>query len=225
MTLEDLKLVKVETGITFGQECYLDSSRAQEFLDKVNEISPNFFTRPDFQQLPVGFALGNSNNTKLCIVQPNHFNYFVHRSVEPSIFLSEVEKVFGCFRNVFAVDDVRRIGKIYDFESPVSLTKDSLSGILRIEEPVQVNNVQLLFREERKNINIHLKSVEKGSIVIAGRKIDSRSGVIVRCDINNIDMRSPLDIPKTLTEIFEFTDQYVQTGLVNFLNKYFGEIS
>jgi hypothetical protein len=221
--LEDLKLVKVETGITFGQECYLDSSRAQEFLDKVNEISPNFFTRSDFQQLPTGFALGNANGTKLCIVQPNRFNYFVHRSVKPNIFLSEVETVLGCFRNVFAVDDVRRIGKIYDFQSPVSLTKDSLNGILRIEEPVQINNVQLLFREKRKNINIHFIPVEKGFIEIAGRKIDLE--VVVRCDINNIDMSSPLNISETLTEIFEFTDQYVQTGLVNFLNKYFGETS
>ncbi len=49
MKLKDLELVQVATGIAFGQECYLDRSRAQKFLDEVNEISPNFLTRP---QLP-----------------------------------------------------------------------------------------------------------------------------------------------------------------------------
>ena len=225
MKLKDLKkLVQVETGIAFGQECYLDQSRAQKFLDEVNEISPNILTRPSFQQLPKGFALTNSNGTRRCVIRPNHFSYLVPGpSTEPNIFLSEVEKVFGCFRNVFALNDVRRIGKIYDFQSPVSLTKDSLSGILSIEEPVQVNNMQLLFQEEDKNINIHFLPVEKNSIEIEGKKFNLEPGVIVRCDINNINTRSPLNIPETLTEIFEFTDQYVQTGLVNFLNKYFGD--
>ena len=226
MTLEDLKLVQVETGITFGQECYLDRSRAQEFLDKVNEISPNILTRPSFQQLPKGFALTNSNGTRRCVIRPNHFRYLVPGpSIKSNIFLSEVENVFGCFRDVFALDDVRRIGKIYDFQSPVSLTKDSLSGILSIEESVQVNNLQLLFQKENKNINIHFLPVEKGSVEIEGKKVDLDPGVIVRCDINNINTRSRLNIPATLKEIFEFTDRYVQIELVNFLNKYFGRKS
>ena len=57
MPLSDLKLARVETGITFAHECYLDPSRSQEFHDKVNSIFPNFFTRNNFQRLPERFVL------------------------------------------------------------------------------------------------------------------------------------------------------------------------
>ena len=223
MTLMDLKPLRVETGITFGQECYLDPSRAQEFLAKVNEMSPNFFTRPNFRPLPNRFILENSNNTRQCVVQLNSFNYSVTEPIEPTTFLNEVEKIFDCFRYLFALNDVRRIGKIYDLQPPTSLTKNSLSNILKIEESVQINNVQLLFRRERKNINIHLSPVEKRIIEVASRTIDLTPGVIVRCDINNVHIGSPLNIPEDLKEIFEFADRYVQVDLVDFLNKYFGD--
>ena len=222
MALIDLKPVQVETGIIFGQECYLDPARAREFLTKVNEIFPNFFTRYDFKPIPNRFILENSNRTRRCVVRLNRFNYSVADPIKPTVFLNEVEKIFDCFRYLFALNDVRRIGKIYDLQFPASLPKDSLSNILSIEEPVQVNNVQLLFREERKNINIHLSPVEEGIIELATRTIDLTSGVMVRCDINNINTSSRLKIPQDLKEIFGFADQYVQTNLIDFLNKYLG---
>ena len=219
----DLKLVQVDTGITFGQECYLDPARAQEFLTQVNQKFPNFFTRYDFKPLPNRFVLENSNGTRRCVVRLNRFNYSVTGSIEPTAFLNEVEKIFDRFRYLFALSDVRRIGKIYDLQFPASFQKKSLSNILKIEEPVQVNNMQLLFREEGKNINIHLRPVEEGIIELGSRTIDLTSGVIVRCDINNMRMGTPLNIPETLKEIFEFADRYVQVDLVNFLDKYFGD--
>ena len=94
---------------------------------------------------------------------------------------------------------------------------------MKIEETVQVNNMQLLFREEKKNINIYFQLLDRGIIEIEGRKIDVEPGVIVRCDINNIYMDLPLDISETFREIFEFADFYVQNTLVDFLNKYFGD--
>ena len=223
MALTDLKPVRVETGITFGQECYLDPARVREFLAEVNAIFPNFFTRYDYQQLPSRFVLEDSNGTRRCVVQLNRFNYSVTGPIEPTAFLNEVEKIFERFKNLFALKDVRRIGKIYDLQSPASFQKQSLSNILKIEEPVQINNMQLLFREEGKNINIHFKPIGKGVIEFAGKKVDLEPGIIVRCDINNVNMNVPLNIPETFKEIFEFADQYVQMDLVNFLNKYFGD--
>ena len=222
MSLWNLKPLQVETGIIFGQECYLDPSRAREFHTKVNEIFPNFLTRYNFQQLPDRFILENSNGTTRCVAQLNRFNYSVHVPIEPSDFLQQVEKIFDCFKNLFAIDDVRRIGKIYDFQSPASLTKESLVDILKIQESVQVNNLQLLFQDDGKNINVHFQSVDKGVIKFADSKIGLEPGVMIRCDINNIDMGSQLDIPDTLKKVFEFTDGYVRNNLVTFLEKYFG---
>jgi hypothetical protein len=223
VALIDLRPVQVETGIIFGQECYLDPARAREFLTKVNEIFPNFFTRYDFQPLPNRFVLENSNGTRRCIVELNKFIYSVQGSAEPSNFLHEIEKIFDCFRYLFALEDVRRIGKIHDLQFPANFQKKSLSNILKIEEPVQVNNMQLLFLEEGRNINIHFKPLDKGVIEFEGRRIDLEPGIIVRCDINNINMSLPLNIPRTIKEIFEFADQYVQTNLVKFLEKHFGD--
>ena len=93
MALIDLRPVQVETGIIFGQECYLDPARAREFLTKVNKIFPNFFTRYDFQPLPNRFVLENSNGTRRCIVELNKFIYSVQGSAEPSNFLHEIEKI------------------------------------------------------------------------------------------------------------------------------------
>ena len=222
MVLTDLKPVQVETGIIFGQECYLDPARAREFLAKVNEIFPNFLTRYNFQPLPNRFVLENSNGTRRCVVELNKFIYSVQGFAEPDNFLHEVEKIFDCFRYLFALKDVRRIGKIYDLQFPANLPKNSLSNILRVEESVQVNNLQLLFTSEQKNINIHFLPVGKGVIEIGNSQINLESGVIVRCDINNINVNSPLSIPETFKEIFEFADQYVQSDFVDFLNKYLG---
>ena len=228
----NLELLQIETGMTFGQECYLDPSRAREFLTKVNEMFPNFFTRNDgFRNLPEQFVLANPNSARQCIVRPNSFNYSARHSIvspismEPPIFLNEVEKIFDCFKNLFALKDVRRIGKIYDWRFPINFEKDLLSNILKIDELAEVNNLQLLFREEGKNINIHFQYADKGFIEFAGRRTELEPGVIIRCDINNIEMRSPLNIAETLREIFEFADRYVQIDLINFLNKYFGDIS
>lgn len=222
MVLTDLKPVQVETGIIFGQECYLDPARAREFLAQVNAIFPNFLTRYDYQQLPNRFVLENSNGTRRCIVELNRFVYSVQGSAEPNNFLHEVENIFDHFRYLFALEDVRRIGKIYHLQFPDRLSKKSLSNILRIEEPVQVDGMQLLFREEEKNINIHLGSVETGIIELASRTVDLTSEVMIRCDINNINTSLGLKIPGDLKEIFKFADRYVQTDLVNFLSKYFG---
>ena len=223
MALIDLKPVQVETGIIFGQECYLDPARAREFLAQVNKIFPNFFTRHDFKSLPNRFVLENANGTRRCIVRLNRFNYSVTGSIETNDFLDQVGKIFERFRCLFVLDDVRRIGKIYDLQLPASFQKKSLSNILKIEEPVQVNNMQLLFLEEGRNINIHFKPLDKGVIEFEGRRIDLEPGIIVRCDINNINMSLPLNIPRTIKEIFEFADQYVQTNLVKFLEKHFGD--
>ena len=222
MALIDLRPVQVETGIIFGQECYLDPARAREFLTKVNEIFPNFFTRYDFQPLPNRFVLENSNGTRRCIVELNKFIYSVQGSAEPSNFLHEIEKIFDCFRYLFALEDVRRIGKIHDLQFPANFQKKSLSNILKIEEPVEVHNLQLLFTSEEKNINIHFLPVGKGVIEIGNSRINLESGVILRCDINNINVNSSLSIPETFKEIFEFADRYVQIELVDFLNKYLG---
>ena len=224
MALTDLKTLQVETNIIFGQECYLDPARAREFLTKVNEIFPNFFTRPYYQQLPNGFVLENSNGTRRCIIELNRFIYSVFESDEPNSFLPEVEKIFDCFRHLFALKDVRRIGKIYDLHLPANFEKNLLlSNILRIDEPAEVNNLQLLFREEGKNINIHFHPIDKRVIEFAGNETDLEPGVIIRCDINNIDTTLQLKILDDLKEIFGFADRYFQTDLVKFLNKYFGD--
>jgi hypothetical protein len=225
----ELKPVKVETGITFGQECYLDPSRSHEFHSKVNSIFPNFFTRNNFQRLPEQFVLENPNRASQCIVKRMSFNYSVDQSLESNTsiespkFLNEVEEIFNCFKDLFAVNDVRRVGIILDFQSPASFTKASLSNILRIDESVEVNNLHLLSREEGKNINIHFRPFDRGIIELEGRKIDIEPGVIIRCDINNIEMSHPLDVSESFKEVFGFANRYVQTDLVNFLNKYFGD--
>ena len=140
MAVMDLELLQIETGITFGQECYLDPSRAREFLAKANEIFPNFFTRNDgFQRVPEQFVLANPNSARQCIVRPNSFNYSTRHSIEspisiePPIFLNEVEKIFDCFKNLFALKDVRRIGKIYDLQFPANFEKDLLIGLTQNE--------------------------------------------------------------------------------------------
>ena len=216
-------------GITFGHECYLDPSRSQEFLAKVNSIYPNFFTRNNIQSLPERFVLENPISTSQCIVKRTSFNYSIGQSVESTIpiespiFITQVENIFESFKNLFAVNDVRRIGMILDFQSPASLTKASLSNILSIDESVEVNNLHLLFRKKGKNINIHFRPFDRGIIEFEGRKIDIEPDLIIRCDINNIEMRYPLDVSETIKEVFGYADRYVKTDLVNFLYKYFGD--
>ena len=225
MPVEKLQTIRVETGISFGQECYLNPSRAQEFLSRVNESSPNFFTRSNFQRLPKGFTLENFDDTKQCAVRPNSFNYTVYGSVEHKEFQKDVGELFTCFRELFVVNDVRRIGKIFDFQFPKSLTTDSLRGVLKITEEVQVSNLHLLLRRDGKNVNLHFLPIEQGVIKIAGRRVNLDSEPIVRCDINNIDMNLPLSIPETLDSVFEFADCYVRDDLPMFLDKYFGVTS
>lgn len=222
MSIEQLESIRVETGFTFGQECYLDPSRAQEFLSQVNASSPNFFTRSNFQHLPKRFTLENFDGSKQCIVRPNSFNFTVHGAVENEQFRKDVGDLFACFSALFALRDVRRIGKIYDLGLPTKLTKVSLSSILTIQEPVEVSNLHLLFRKGDKNINILFLPVAQGLVEITGGRINLKPEPIVRCDINNIDMNSSLNIPATLKAVFEFADSYVRTDLVEFLNKYFG---
>ncbi|MCZ6676607.1 MAG: hypothetical protein O7E52_05085 [Candidatus Poribacteria bacterium] len=225
MTFEDLKPLRVETGISFGQECYLNPSRAEAFRDKINEIFPNFFTRHNFQQLPQRFILENPLKAKGCVVALNRLNYIVFGAVNPDTFLDEVEKIFDCFSSLFALDDVRRIGKIFDFRLPQEAPKDFLTRLLVIEEAVQINNLQLLFRRDGRNINIHFIPIPERSLVIevGEGEIELEPGVKVRCDINNINMDSPLEIPETFKEIFGFADQYIQTDLIDLLNKYLGD--
>lgn len=223
--VEQLQTIRVETGIIFGQECYLDPSRAQDFLSRVNESSPNFFTRSNFQRLPKGFTLDNFDGTKQCTVLPNSFNLTVYGSVEDKQFRKDVGELFTCFRDLFVVNDVRRIGKIFDFQFPKSLTNDSLRGVLKITEEVQVSNLHLLFRRDGKNINLHFLPIEQGVIQIDGRPVNLEPAPIVRCDINNIDMDLPLSIPETLESVFGFADCYVRDDLPMFLDKYFGVTS
>ena len=130
-----------------------------------------------------------------------------------------------CFRELFVVNDVRRIGKIFDFQFPKFLTTDSLRGVLKFTEEVQVSNLHLLFRRDGKNINLHFLPIEQGVIQIAGKRVNLDSEPIVRCDINNIDMNLPLSIPETLDSVFEFADCYVRDDLPMFLDKYFGVTS
>ena len=225
MGVEELQSIRVETGINFGQECYLDPSRAQEYLARINAKTPNFFTRSNFQRLPKVFSLENFDGAKQCTVRPNAFNYTVIGSVDHKEFQNDVWALFSCFSELFVVNDVRRIGKIFDFQFPKSLTNDSLRGVLKITEEVQVSNLHLLFRRDGKNINLHFLPIEQGVIQIAGRRVNLDSEPIVRCDINNIDMNLPLSIPETLDSVFEFADCYVRDDLPSFLEKYFGVIS
>ena len=225
MGVKKLQSIRVETGINFGQECYLDPSRAQEYLARINAKAPNFFTRSNFQGLPKVFILENFDGTKQCTVRPNAFNYTVIGSVDHKEFQNDVWALFSCFSELFVVNDVRRIGKIYDFQFPKSVTTDSLRGILKIAEEVQVSNLHLLFRKDGKNINLHFLPIEKGMIQIAGRRVNLEPEPIVRCDINNIDMNLPLSIPETLDSVFEFADCYVRDDLPMFLDKYFGVTS
>lgn len=222
MKIEKLETNRVETGITFGKECYLDPSRAQEFLSQVNASMPNFFTRSNFQHLPKRFNLENFDGTKQCTVTPNRFNYTAHGHVDNEQFQRDVGELFACFTQLFALSDVRRIGKIYDFPLPNILTNDSLSNILKIEEHVEVNILQIVFRKEGKHINLHFLPRTQGIVKIAGGRINLEPEAMVRCDINNIDMDSPLNIQNTLEEVFEFADFYVQNDLVKFIDKYFG---
>ena len=222
MGVEKLQSIRVETGINFGQECYLDPSRAQEYLARINAKAPNFFTRSNFQGLPKVFILENFDGTKQCTVRPNAFNYTVIGSVDHKEFQNDVWALFSCFSELFVVNDVRRIGKIYDFQFPDSLTTDSLSEVLKIKEDVQVSNLHLLFRKDGKNINLHFLPINQGVIQIAGKQVNLDPDPIVRCDINNIDMSQSLSIPETLESVFEFADSYVRDDLPKILEKYFG---
>lgn len=222
MSIEQLEPIRVETGFVFGQECYLDPSRAQEFLSQVNASLPNFFTRSNFQHLPQQFNLENFDGSKQCTVRPNTFNYIVHGAAENEQFQKDVGDLFTCFSQLFALSDIRRIGKIYDFQFPKALTSNSLSNILTIEEPVEVSNLHLLFRKDGKNINIHFLPTVQGFVEITEGRMNLKPEPIVRCDINNIDMNSPLNISETLKSVFEFADCYVRTNFVDFLGTYFG---
>lgn len=222
MRLDQLETIRVETGFTFGQECYLDPARAEEFLSQVNSNSPNRFTRRDFQHLPKQFTLESSKGTHLCAVRPNSFNYTVLGAVDDDQFKEVSAELFRAFSNLFAVSDVRRIGKIFDFPFPKSLSNDSLIGILTIEEPVQVSNLHLVFREQGKNINIHFLPEGKRVVEITNRGIKLEPEPIIRCDINNIDVNSRLDVNRTLSEVYGFADSYVQGKFVRFLKRYFG---
>lgn len=225
MSLQELKSIRVETGMSFGQECYLDPSRAQEFLKKINTIRPNFFTRSNFQHLPQRFSLENFDGHKICTVRLNSFNYTVHGPVENNDFQNDAAEFFNCFCDLFHVRDVRRIGKICDLPFPKSLKRGSLNELVKIQEPVKVNGLNLLFRKEGKNINLHflpLLPLKQRITPDDWRSVEAESETIVRCDINNIDMSSPLDISVSLREIFEFADCYVRDDFVKFLDKYFG---
>ena len=222
MSVEQLETIRVETGITFAQECYLDPARAQEFLSQVNASLPNFFTRSNFQHLPKRFTLESFNGSKLCTVRPNTFNYTVHGPVGNEDFQRDVRELFARFIELFALSDVRRIGKIYDFQFPKALTSDSLSSILTIKGPVEISNLHLLFRKEGKNINIHFLPTAQGLVEITEGRINLKPEPIVRCDINNIDTNSPLSFPDTLPAVYDFADSYVRDDLVKFLDENFG---
>ena len=225
MSLQELKSIRVETGMSFGQECYLDPSRAQEFLKKINTIRPNFFTRSNFQHLPQRFSLENFDGSIQCTVRLNSFNYTVHGTVEDKDFKSDAEDIFDCFCDLFYLRDVRRIGKVSDLPFPKILKRGSLNDLVTIEEPVEVNSLHLLFRKDKKNINLSFLPVlplKKGVIPDDFGSVQVELETIVRCDINNIDMSSPLNISETLRDVFEFSDGYVRRDLVKFIGKYFG---
>ena len=79
MPVEKLQTIRVETGISFGQECYLNPSRAQEFLSRLNaKVSRTSLLVAISNACLKVFTLGNFDDTKQCAVRPNSFNYTVY---------------------------------------------------------------------------------------------------------------------------------------------------
>jgi len=231
MTFDDLVFLRVSTGITLGQEYYLNISRAEEFINQINNIIPNLFTRFNFQGIPNQFLLENPSKRNECVITSNNITYTSFIELKSDDFLNNIQAILEIFMAIFAMKDIRRIGKIYDFfyslkaqSPPNNSPKHFLSRLIKIKEPVQVNNLQILFQREEKNINIHFLPISSGLINAqsAIEKIELQNGIVIRCDINNIQMNQSLtDIPLTFREIFGFVDEYVQSEMINFLNEYF----
>ena len=230
MTFEDLRFLRMSTGITLGQECYLNQSRIEEFTRQINDCIPNFFTRYDFQDIPNRVLLASPNAGSECVITLNNITYTSFVQLDSKLFLNHAQTILAKFMTIFALEDIRRIGKIYDFvyslklqRFPEESPKQFLSRLVKIEEPVQVNNLHLLFQREEKNINIQFQPVSGGLIRARGedRAFEVPPGIVIRCDVNNIQTNQPLaDIPETFSKIFGFSDEYVQSEMIDFINKY-----
>lgn len=230
MKFKDLHFLRMFTGISLGRECYLNESRVKEFRDGINDCIPNFFTRYDFQQIPNSILLASPNEESECVITLNNITYTSFANLASDVFLNRAQTILKQFMTIFALEDIRRIGKVYDFVWPLDeqrllekSPKQFLSRLIKIEEPVQVNNLHLLFQREGKNINIQLQPIQGPRIRARDieREFESPSGIVIRCDVNNIQTEQSLeDIPKTLEEIFGFIDGYIQSDLIDFLNKY-----
>lgn len=224
MTFQDLYFLSMFTGITLGQHCYLNISRVEEFVKKVNESVPNFFTSYNFKEIPNRIILESPNEKSQCTISSNNVTYTSRVHQCSDVFLKHSQIILEHFMLLFAIKSVRRIGKVYDFVFPIEEpSKQFLSRLIKIEEPVQVNNLQLLFHHKGKNINIHFIPIQDLHIQPDEENpvLDVPSGIVIRCDVNNSQTNPPLDdIPKAFAEIFGFIDEYVKSEMIDFLNNY-----
>jgi hypothetical protein len=222
MRFEGLKPLRVSTGVNFGQECYLDVNRSQAFHDAANEIYPNCFTRYNYSNLPDRLVLEHPRKRQF-IASLSDLTYVMFGDVDPDIIQKEFLTLFDCFKNLFALDDIRRVGKIFDFKLPHESPDRFLSQLVVVEDEAFVSDIRLLFRRKGKNINVFFKAIKGEVSLDTIYKATVESSVSIRCDINNIDVDSPLDMSTIFDEIFGFADNYVNADFKVLLNKYLGE--
>ena len=222
MQFEDLSLWRVITGVDFGQECYLDRRRSEAFHESMNEIFPNFFTRYNYQQIPNLLSFEHPSKRQFTATL-NRLNYIAYEDIDSESFLNQFRAIFDCFKNLFALDDIRRVGKIFDFKLPHESPDSFLQKLVVIKDEVLVSDVRLLFHHEGKNINVLFKAISSEIRFETGDKAIMDPGIVIRCDINNIDIDSPLDMSTIFEDIFTFADDYVKTGFIDLIKEYLGD--
>ena len=228
MTFDDLRFVSVFTGITFGRECYLNRARAEELVDKINNTFHNLFPRYEILTPRHPISMINVDDKCECVISPRELIYRDYKGIPEEDFLKIAQGILKIFMDLFALHDVRRIGKVYDFNLSVQSPQEIMrKAFTRFDEELEIGRLHSLFRQAGKNININFFTFQGGRLEIFGgeTEIDIPGGLIIRCDINNIKMDEPLEeISKTFEEIFAFADEYIKTGLIELLDKYLGDV-
>jgi hypothetical protein len=228
MNLEDLSFLRVFAGITFGPEIYLNKSRAEAFVDKVNTEYPNLFPRYEILTPRQPIVMINVDEMCECIVSPKSMVYRDYKGKTKEEFLKITIGIISLIMDLFALKDIRRIGKVQDFFWEMSSPQQKIpKAFTHFDDNVEISRLHTLVKEEGKNINLNYFAFQEGKIELFGGEIEFNvpTSMIISCDVNNTDMSEPLeDILKTLEEIFTFADNYVNSTLIEKLNKHLGDI-